>query len=140
MVIFLCFEKKLIDSKVTELLFNTTEWDEVLQDNIYNNTPIDIIQIVPCQDSHYILEYVPMIEDLPVENDVPVCAFEMEHITKKDCKLLDNNQTIKILGKRDKTKIQLPPKNTIPISIYPETMPESIIFNSKERNGEDIDS
>ena len=127
MVIYLCFEKRLIDSKVTELLFNKTEWDEVLQNNTYNNIPIDIIQIVHCQDNHYILEYVPIIETLPPENKSPICAIEMEHITKKDCKLLDGNQVIKILGKRDKPKVQLPPKNTIPIGTYPEIMPDNVI-------------
>ena len=110
------FEKKMINSHVTEIIYRSNEWNSIMFYHNLFNAEIDIIQIVHCRDDVYLIEYMNLDEIDEMMDDTQqksVCAIQMDHVQKKDWKLLDINQPIKVLGKRDKPKIPTTPKGVV---------------------------
>lgn len=130
------FEKKMVDSYVTQVIYKSEQWNEIMFCNTLDDEDIDIIQIVHCKDDVYIIEYMNL-EEIDMQNATlqqePVCAIAMEHVNKKDYKLLDINQPIKILGKRDRPKLIPTPKGVPPMGYPDMPMEISLDYNLERR-------
>lgn len=117
------FEKRFVDSTIVMIKFRSPEWDDLIKQNpVYQNEPVDVIQLFRCQQNFWLCEFIylkQLVAQLSATNDESeeeLKQIPMSNISKKDWRLIDTEQPMKIYTKRDKKILENRAINKLPIS------------------------